>query len=214
MIRTAHRYSTSLTVAFLQPPSEAPGSALNISTAGMFVRTDAPLQRGAVVDFAVAFPDGEPPAPARAKVAYVGTQGPVSGLGMQFLDDSHGLRARVNRHIDSILRRGNVTTLRILESARDLLRQDGWAQLMIENAQGGFCLSGALRRAARDDRRGYEEAVRAVGSRLGISPCPHGGFDCHCPVIRWNDVDGRTHKQVIAKVDEVIDAELSADMVA
>ena len=54
MIRTAHRYSTSLTVAFLQPPSEAPGSALNISTAGMFVRTDAPLQRGAVVDFAEA----------------------------------------------------------------------------------------------------------------------------------------------------------------
>lgn len=210
-IRAAHRYSTSLAVAFLKPHSDASGSALNISTSGMFVRTDAPLQRGAVVDFAVAFPDGEPPAAVRAKVAYVGPQGRDFGLGLQFLEDDHGLRPRVHRHIESILHRGNVAALRVLASARDLLRHDGWTQLEQESAQGSFCLTGALRRAAGGDRRGYEEALRAMGSRLGVSPCAHGGFNCHCPIMQWNDVDGRTRKQVIAKVDQVIDAELASN---
>ena len=208
-IRAAHRYATSLKVAFVQPPCDASAAALTISTAGMFVRADAPLQRGAVVDVALEFPDGEPPAPARAKVVYVGMQGQEPGFGMQFIEDAHALRARVYRHIDSILSHGNVTALRVLTSARDLLRQQGWTQLAREDSEGGLCLSGALLRAAGPGRQGYEDALRAVGARLGVSACDYGGFRCHCPVIRWNDADGRTHDQVIAKVDDVIDAELT-----
>lgn len=206
-LRAAHRYSTSLKVDFLHPQRAASGAAVSISTTGMFVRTDAPFERGAVVDLALEFPDGDPPAPARAKVVYVAAQSTAPGLGMQFVDTGQ-LRPRVDRHIDSILRHGNVTALRVLTSARDLLRQDGWTQLERENEDRRFCLSGALRHAAGGDRRAYQEALRAIGSRLGLSPCAYGGFSCHCPVIRWNDAEGRTHHQVIAKVDEAIDAEL------
>lgn len=207
MLRAAHRYSTSLPVAFL--PEAEHGSAVNISTSGMFVRTGASFQRGSVLDVAVAFPDGDPPAPAKAKVVYVEAMGGATGLGMQFIEDDRALRARVDRHIDSILAHGNTAALRLLTSARDLLRQRGWAQLARENEQGRFCLSGALLHAAAGNRRVYGEALRAVGSRLGMVGCERGGFVCSCAVMRWNDAEGRTQNQVIAKIDEVIDAEIS-----
>jgi hypothetical protein len=49
-----------------------------------------------------------------------------------------------------------------------------------------------------------------LGSRLSVPACALGGFDCHCAVLRWNDREGRTKGQVIAKLDEVINAALDA----
>lgn len=206
MLRTAHRYPTSLPVAFPEVRGAPGASALNISTNGMFVRTDLPLQRGALVDIAVAFPDGEPPAPGKARVVYVGPGSGSHGLGMQFVEGE--IRARVHRHIDGLI--GRAPALRLLTSAREMLRERGWTQLTAENADGRLCLSGALRRAAAGNRSHYQQALSALGARLGIPGCHQGGFGCHCAVIRWNDAEERTPHQVIAKLDEAIDAELSA----
>jgi uncharacterized protein (TIGR02266 family) len=208
MLRAAHRYPTALKVAFVHSKGTVPGDALNISMGGLFVRTAARVPQGTVVQLAVEFPDGEPPAPARARVVHAATRARDPGFGMEFVEDREGLGARVHRHIESILGEGNVTALRLLTAARELLHANGWVQLTEHDGSRGYCLSGALLRAAGEDRRAYQTALRAVGSRLGLAACPHGGFDCHCSVIRWNDAEFRTHQQVIAKVDEVIDAEL------
>ena len=94
--------------------------------------------------------------------------------------------------------------------ARDLLRDNGWTQLYPRAANGSYCLSGALREAAGNDRNLYRAALRSVGTRLNVAGCEHGGFDCHCAVIGWNDAEGRTRQQVINKLDEAISAELAA----
>jgi hypothetical protein len=205
-LRAAHRYSTSLTVDILLPAARVSGDAINISTGGMFVRTDRPLRKGAVVSCALAFPDGEPPASARARVVYVAGRG--GGLGMQFLDDRRSFHERIDRHIESILHQGQKPALPLLSAARQLLQEKGWTQLDAKNIEGRFCLSGALLQVAGEDERAYQAALESIGSRLRTEPCAYGGFGCHCAVVRWNDVEGRTQQQVIAKIDEVIDAEL------
>ncbi|HEY6049702.1 MAG TPA: hypothetical protein VIZ58_00530, partial [Thermoanaerobaculia bacterium] len=60
-------------------------------------------------------------------------------------------------------------------------------------------------------RDSYRAALESMGPRLNVPPCPHGGFGCHCAVLSWNDREGRTKRQVIAKLDEVINAALGAN---
>lgn len=208
MLRAAHRYPTSLKVEFLRSRGSFAGDAVNISTGGLFVRTDRRVSQGARLSLALAFPDGEPPALARAKVVHVAQGESETGLGIQFVEDRDAFRARVDRHIDSILHQGNAAALRLLSSARDLLLRRGWIQLADQDGEKGFCLSGALREVAHDDHDAYQAALQSVGPRLDSGSCAHGGFGCHCAVVRWNDAEGRTQQQVLAKLDEVIDAEI------
>src|SRR5207237_10323535 len=92
----------------------------------------------------------------------------------------------------------------------DRFGDKGWTQLYPGAATGSYCLSGALREAAGNDRNLYRAALRSVGPGLNVAGCEHGGFDCHCAVIGWNDAEGRTRQQVINKLDEAISAELAA----
>ena len=87
----------------------------------------------------------------------------------------------------------------------------GWTQLDARDSAGRYCLTGALSKAAGEDRAAYAAALQSIGTRLNEPACAFGGFGCHCSVIRWNDRDGRTQKQVVAKLDEVIDTVLGAD---
>src|SRR5258708_21356032 len=210
-LRAAHRYPTSLNVALRQRAGLLSGKVTNISTGGMFVRAERTLRSGTVVSFALEFPDGEEPAPARAAVVYV-AQSPEersgAGHGMKFLDDGSTLRARGDRHIEAILRESKTPVVKLLSVARDLLRAKGWTQLSPRNVEGRYCLSSALLQAAGEDDQAYQAVLQSIGAHLHTPACALGGFGCHCAVIRWNDAEGRTEKQVIIKIDEVIDAEL------
>jgi Tfp pilus assembly protein PilZ len=214
--RRASRYPVSLRVAF--PDGEGPhvNEATSLSVGGMFVRTERDLPVGALVPVALELPDGDPPAPVQARVVYSAAapkaraRASARGVGVQFVAEDPAFRARVTRYIDSLLRDPRAPAARLLSIARDLLREKGWTQLYPRDANGSYCLSGALREAAGNDRELYRVALRSVGPRLNVAGCAHGGFDCHCAVIGWNDTEGRTRQQVIAKLDEAISAELAA----
>jgi Tfp pilus assembly protein PilZ len=202
----------SLRVDFPGDEGSRADEATSLSTGGMFVRTERELPVGALLPVALELPDGDPPAPVQGRILYKSKRRPRGvepGFGVQFVAGDETFRARVGRYIDSLLRNSNVPTARLLSIARDLLREKGWSQLYPRGVDGSYCLTVALREAARDDRDLYRAALRSLGSRLDVEACAHGGFDCHCAVVRWNDREGRTQRQVIAKLDEVISAELS-----
>jgi hypothetical protein len=67
MMKTgAPRYPTSLRVVYSAPDIQ-PEFAANISAGGMFLRTERRLAVGSVVSVALEIPDGDRPAPARAR---------------------------------------------------------------------------------------------------------------------------------------------------
>jgi hypothetical protein len=96
----------------------------------------------------------------------------------------------------------------VLLIARDLLFEEGWTQFSQRDPAGSYCLTGALARAAGDDRDAYLAALQSLGPHLGVSKCQFGGFGCHCAVLTWNDSEGRTKREVVAKLDQVIEAAL------
>jgi uncharacterized protein (TIGR02266 family) len=214
--RPAPRYPTSLKVALSGLPEAVPAEAINISATGMFLRTDTQLPVGTVVSIALELPDGERPAPVDAKVIHVRSRAQARapqlepGAGVQFLGADELFQARVDRYIDSIPRTSTVPAVRLLTQARDLLRTHGWTQLVEKDPGGSYCLSGALLEAAGDDDVLYRRALRTVGERLNVPACALGGFGCHCAIVNWNDAVGRTRFEVLAKLDEVIRAELGA----
>ena len=212
----AHRYPASLKVAFSGVPGSVSGEATNISSTGMFVRTDTELPVGAVVSVALELPDGEGPVPVHAKVIHVRTPflsrslRLVLGVGVQFVGADDTFRARVHQYIESIPRKSRVPSVRLLSMARDLLRTHGWTQLLEREPGGSYCLTGALLAAAGEDEALYRRALRSVGERLKVPACSLGGYGCHCAIVGWNDQEGRTKHEVIAKLEEVIRAELVA----
>ncbi len=212
--RPAPRYPTLLKVALPGLPEPASAEATNISATGMFVRTETQLPVGAVVSLAIELPDGERPAPIAAKVIHVRSRAQARapqlepGAGVEFLGGDEIFQARVDRYIDSIPRQSAVPAVRLLTLARDLLRLHGWTQLVERDPGGSYCLSGALLEAAGDDDVLYRRALRTLGERLNVPACSLGGFGCHCAIVNWNDTMGRTKFEVLAKLDEVIRAEL------
>jgi len=216
----APRYPASLKVAFSGVPGSISGEATNISSTGMFVRTETALPIGAVVSVALELPDGEGPVPVQAKVIHVRT--PVvsrslqldPGVGVQFVGGDDAFRARVDQYIESIPRKSGVPWVRLLSMARDLLRAHGWTQLLEREPGGRYCLSGALLEAAGEDEALYRRALRSIGERLNVPACSLGGHVCHCAIVGWNDQEGRTQHEVIAKLEEVIRAELVAGAAA
>jgi uncharacterized protein (TIGR02266 family) len=193
-----------------------PGEATNISATGMFVRTDTALPVGEIVPVALEIPDGDRPVPVQAKIIHVRTSASSSprrdpGIGLQFIGGDDSFRARLDRYIESIPRESKLPSVKLLSMARELLRHRGWTQLLEQDPGGSYCLSGALLEASGDDDDLYRAALRAVGERLNVPACTvGGGYACHCAVISWNDKEGRTKYEVIAKLDEVIRAELVA----
>jgi len=100
--------------------------------------------------------------------------------------------------------------VRLLSMARDLLRTHGWTQLLEREPGGSYCLTGALLAAAGEDEALYRRALRSIGERLNVPACSLGGYGCHCAIVGWNDQEGRTKHEVIAKLEEAIRAELLA----
>jgi Tfp pilus assembly protein PilZ len=186
------------------------GEVTDVSSGGMFVRTDRVLPIGALVSAALEIPDGGRPAPVEAKVIHVAAGAPESmvsrlgrGFGAQFVAGDPQFHERIDRYIESIQRTTPVP-VRLLLVARDLLYEQGWTQLTVRDPEAGFCLTGALARAARGDREAYRNALQTLGRRLGVRGCAYGGFGCHCAVLAWNDAEGRSRHEVVAKLDEVI----------
>ena len=213
MSSTQPRYPTSLRVAFSPAGGPLSERVTNISAGGMFVRTEKKLPRGALVSMALELPDG--PVPVQAKVihdvapAKSPRPGAEPGVGVQFVGTDDAFRDRLERYIDSLVARSKVP-VRVLVVARDLLHEKGWTQLTARDPAGSYCLTGALSKAAGEDRDAYRAALQSMGPRLSMPACAFGGFNCHCAVLSWNDREGRTKSQVIAKLDEVINAALDA----
>ncbi|HEY4729577.1 MAG TPA: hypothetical protein VIH41_00505, partial [Myxococcales bacterium] len=132
------------------------------------------------------------------------------GVGVQFVGGDDTFRARVDHYIESIPRQSRVPSVRLLSMARDLLRTHGWTQLLEREPGGSYCLTGALLAAAGEDEALYRRALRSIGERLNVPACSLGGYGCHCAIVGWNDQEGRTKHEVIAKLEEVIRAELVA----
>jgi Tfp pilus assembly protein PilZ len=217
MSSTQPRFPVSLRVTLATAQGALAGEVTDVSTGGMFVRTDRVLPIGALVSAALEIPDGDRPAPVEAKVIHVAPPSAAEsmaspprryGFGAQFVGGDMGFRDRMDRYIESIQRLTNVP-LRLLLVARDLLYEYGWTQFAVRDPKAGYCLTGALARAAGDDRESYRAAMQTVGPRLGVPGCQFGGFACHCAVLAWNDEAGRTRGQVIAKLDEIIESALS-----
>jgi uncharacterized protein (TIGR02266 family) len=212
----APRYPASLKVSFSGIEGLLSAETTNISTTGMFVRTSTELPVGAVVPVALELPDADRPVPVQAKVIHVRSPSKSRalrldpGVGVQFVGADESFRARVDRYIDSIPRESKVPSVRLLSIARDLLRTHGWTQLLEREPGGSYCLSGALLEAAGDDDALYRRALQSVGERLNVPACSLGGYGCHCAIVGWNDREGRTQHEVIAKLEEVIRAELIA----
>lgn len=212
----APRYPASLKVSFSVRAGLLSAETTNISTTGMFVRTSKELPVGAVVPVALELPDADRPVPVQAKVIHVRTPSLSRalrldpGVGVQFLGADDAFRARVDRYIESIPRQSKLPSVRLLSMARDLLRTHGWTQLLERDPGGSFCLTGALMEAAGDDDALYRRALWSVGERLNVPACSLGGYGCHCAIIGWNDQEGRTKHEVIAKLEEVIRAQLVA----
>jgi hypothetical protein len=180
----------------------------------MFVRTDRELTVGTLLSVAVELPDDKIPTPVAVKVVHAVSPRAHSpsqerGVGMQFVGADEAFRVRLERYLQSITAR-TMVPLRVLLIARDLLHESGWTQLDARDSEGKYCLSGALFKAAGEDRAAYRGALKSVGERLNEPACAFGGFDCHCSVMRWNDREGRTKREVVAKLDEVIDTALAA----
>jgi uncharacterized protein (TIGR02266 family) len=186
----------------------------NLSAGGMFVRTDRELPVGTLLSVALELPDDEHPTPVQVKVVHVvppRAHAPASehGVGMQFVGSDDAFRRRLEGYLQSIAAKAKAP-VRVLLVARDLLHENGWTQLDARDSAGRYCLTGALSKAAGEDRSAYAAALLSVGTRLDEPPCRFGGFDCHCAVLRWNDREGRTQTEVVAKLDEVIDTALAA----
>jgi Tfp pilus assembly protein PilZ len=211
---TQPRYPASLRVAFSDAGRRLSGTVTNISSGGMFVRIDGMLPVGALLTGALELPDGDRPAPVQAKVVHsvppLRLPPSERGIGMQFVGKDDALGIRLDRYIHSIVQ-SSKAPVDLLLMARDLLHEKGWTQFIEQESSGSYCLSGALWRAAGEDRDSYRAALESMGPRLNVPPCPHGGFACHCAVLSWNDRQGRTKRQVIAKLDEVINAALGAN---
>jgi uncharacterized protein (TIGR02266 family) len=207
------RYPVSLQVALAGAGRILSGEVTNISAGGMFVRANANLPVGALVSATLELPDGGRPAPVEAKIVHVVAPSPSSasaskpGFGVQFVRGDDAFLARMDRYLASI-QQASKAPLRVLLIARDLLYEKGWTQFARRDPEGSYCLTGALARAAGDDRVAYLAALQSLGPRLGVSECPFGGFGCHCPVLSWNDKEGRTKRDVVAKLDEVIESSM------
>jgi uncharacterized protein (TIGR02266 family) len=211
---TNPRFPVSLRVALSSAQGSVSGEVTDISAGGMFVHTDRALPVGAVVSAALEIPDGGRPAPVQAKVIHVVSASPAArartsrrGFGAQFVSSDEQFRERMDRYIESIERASKVP-VKMLLIARDLLYEKGWTQFALRDPEAGYCLSGALARAAGDDVDGFRAALLTLGPRLGVPACPFGGFGCHCAILTWNDAEGRTKDDVVAKLDEVIGSAL------
>jgi uncharacterized protein (TIGR02266 family) len=214
----APRYPSNVKVSLVGLPGDFAGEATNISTTGMFIRTDTTVPVGAVLSVALELPHEDRPVPVHAKVIHVRTPAQAlvraphldPGVGMQFVGGDPAFQSRIDRYLESIPRESNVPAVRLLSMAKELIEKHGWTQLTEIDSEGSYCLTGALLKAAGDDDALYRRALRSVGERLGMPACAMGGYGCHCAVIGWNDQIGRTRHEVVAKLEEVIRAELLA----
>jgi Tfp pilus assembly protein PilZ len=213
----APRYPAHLKVSMVGVPGYFAGEATNISSTGMFVRTDTAVSVGAVLSLSLEIPHEDRPVPVHARVIHVRTPAQAlrsashldPGVGMQFVG-AEAFQPIIDRYIESIPRESGVAAVRLLSRAKDLLARHGWTQLLERDPGGSYCLTGALQEAAGEDEDLYRRALRSLGPRLGVPACPMGGYACHCAVIGWNDQLGRTRSEVLAKIDEAIRAELLA----
>src|SRR3954471_16267021 len=212
MSSTHPRYPAHLRVALA---SEGPSyETANISAGGMFVQTDRDLPVGTTISVGLGLPHDQRPTPVQVKIVHavsprVHSSSTERGVGMQFVGGDDAFQQRLDRYLHSFAANASAP-VRVLLVARDLLHENGWTQLDARDPAGRYCLTGALAKAAGEDRAAYQAALQSIGARLNEPACAFGGFDCHCSVIRWNDREGRTQRDVVAKLDEVIDTVLAA----
>lgn len=79
--------------------------------------------------------------------------------------------------------------------AAALIREYGWCQGIYRSREGSYCVMGALESVSSPATPEYWEAKRRLSRVAGL---PNDGH-----VLRWNDAEGRTVKEVLAALDAV-----------
>jgi hypothetical protein len=118
--RTGRRFPVEWPVCLSSPRGLVHADALDISSAGMFVRPAVPLERNAVLDVSVVLDDGGPAVSGRAKVvrhlgpALAKQCGLAAGFGLALVEMSDVDRARWQLFVSRVERR---TEKRVLVGA-------------------------------------------------------------------------------------------------
>src|SRR5256885_4270993 len=197
MSSTQPRYPAHLRVALA---SEGPSDeTTNVSAGGMFVRTDRELPVGTTLSVGLELPDDQRPTPVKVKIVHAVAPRAHSasserGVGMQFVAADDVFRQRIERYLQSIAAKASAP-IRVLLVARDLLHESGWAQLDAHDSAGRYCLSGALAKAAGEERAPHPAPFHPFGERLHEAPFALRGFDCPCAILRRNERPGPTPRR-------------------
>lgn len=104
----------------------------------------------------------------------------------------------------------------VLGRAADLIEQDGWVQGQSRDQFGAYCLLGAVTRAVAEARSNRSiarplfppilAAIRAgIRERYDLPPRPATRWESTGLVARWNDMPGRTEREVVGLLRELAD---------
>lgn len=92
-------------------------------------------------------------------------------------------------------------TVKVLKDARKLLaKRGGWVQGHYQSGKCGHCAMGALIAAAGKNLRARDTEDSALRNAIA----------CHYVVV-WNDMPGRTKREVLAAFDKAIKFASKAD---
>jgi hypothetical protein len=98
-----------------------------------------------------------------------------------------------------------VSYVHVLERAAALIEEHGWVQFSFGDETKGYCITGAIMRASRDDARMSQVlAYDMVAEQLkldevalpGVLP-QFGGPGSWLALSYWNDSPGRTEQEVL-----------------
>lgn len=83
---------------------------------------------------------------------------------------------------------------KVLREAANILQEKGWCQCQAEDRFGHVCMAQAISLACKKDFSLYGETTMRFRTILGME------------AVHWNDTEGRTKEQVIAKLREVAES--------
>ncbi len=93
---------------------------------------------------------------------------------------------------------------KVLSEAADLIERDGWCQETYEDYRGRRCMDGALIAVMGDTHVKLNDVEAALSAHLPQVTSIHvAAPHAWAPVIAWNDAEGRTQEEVVAKLREV-----------
>lgn len=106
--RKSLRIPVDFEVRFTFENKELQALALNLSTDGMFLKTDYMLLQDDIIEVFFQIPDIQEPFWMKARVAWGtwvdGRQSPISGMGLQFVDPLPSQKSELEQYLQKLLK--------------------------------------------------------------------------------------------------------------